>query len=142
MIWKRYKGSHRTTVTAIHDGQPHEVTMEIGTLLTGKTRSHSGYYCRTTVGEVEDCIEAETMYKAVRAAANRLRHRGYILKIYVMRPDLYETFHCSDTGWCYVEGIQKSVLMIDEIGVIRESPGTSETRIGHHQLSLFGGERL
>ena len=140
MNWKNYKGSHRTTVTAMKDAQPLEVIIEIGTLLTGKSRMHSGYYCRTTFGASDERNEAASMYQAVCAATRRLNELGVSINIYAVRPDFYESGQSADTGWAYVEGISRPVLMIDEVGVIRDSPGTSDTVI-HQQRAAHTKNR-
>lgn len=140
MNWKNYKGSHRTTVNAMQDGQALEVIIEFGKVLTGKSRMHSGYYCRTNFGASDERSEAGSMYQAVCAANCRLNELGVSINIYAAQPDFYETGHSAETGWGYVGGVDKPVLMIDEVGVIRDSPGTSDTVI-HQQRAAHTKNR-
>jgi len=128
MVWKHYKGSHRTTIN-MQNGQSYEATIEIGTLLTGKSRMHSGYYCRIVCGEFDEYSEASSIFQAVHLAICNAIENGFTINIYAMRPDFYESGLSADTGWGYVNDIKKPVLMIDQIGVVRECTSTSKTKI-------------
>ena len=62
------------------------------------------------------------MYHAAIKATDILMAGGLHLDIYARRPDFYESGLSADSGWGYVRDVQKPVLMIDAVGVLRDQP--------------------
>lgn len=122
MIWKQYSCRYSVTASAEYGGKTVEYTIEIGVLMTGKTRMHSGYYCRVSAGDIYECAEAGSMYHATIKATGTLMTKGVHLHIYARQPDFYESGLSADSGWGYVRDAQKPVLMIDAVGVLRDQP--------------------
>lgn len=113
MAWKHYSSKHSTEVPATADTVFCTAVFEIGSVHTGKSRMHAGYFCRIRCAEHDLTIESATMAEAVIKAVEQLNDAGVAITVYAVLPNFAESGLSFNTGWGYLDDAGDPVLMIE-----------------------------